>query len=413
MKKVLIICLIASLLVSSVVGTVAFAENNGIATYSNGTLQIAFNTNVKSITVTYNGTSTTYTSQSYVQVPIGVTVTWTATCADGYVIEGGSNTGTFTMTSYYQLAPHAEKLVTYPLTISLNSNVASISVTIDGTTTRYTSSTVVNVRSGASVGWAATAVTGYNLSSSSGSFTMTTASSIAPTTSVKTFTVTVTVNAGVEYIRVNGTRYDTSTTLSFSYGASVSWEASPKTGYTLSQTSGSFEVTSAKTIAPTTTAKTYILTVTVNTGVQSVVVKYGSNSKTFTSSGTLSVTHGTSVSWQANSKAGYTLSQTSGSFTMTNASTIAPATSVKSFKISIANYTPSNADAQFSWKLEWTSGKSLSGAVSDYVTMTVASDGKSVTLTFVKDFSAGEMVLTCYATADPTVKATCTVKCGS
>lgn len=412
MKKVLIICLIASLLVSSVVGTVAFAENNGIATYSNGTLQVACNPNVNSITITYGSTTNTYTSTAYLSIPVGTTVTWTAVTATGYEIEGG-NSGSFVMTSYYQFTPNAVKITTYPLTITVQSNVASISVTIDGTTTKYTFSTVVNVRSGASVSWTATAATGYNLSSSSGSFTMTTASSIAPTTSVKTFTVTVTVNAGVEYIRVNGTRYDSTTTLSFSYGSSVSWEASPKTGYTLSQTSGSFTVTSAKTIAPTATAKTYVLTVTVNTGVQSVVVKYGSNSKTFTSSGTLSVTHGTSVSWQANPKAGYILSQTSGSFTMTNASTIAPTASVKSFTISVASYTPSNADAQFSWKLEWASGKSLTSDVSNYVTMTVASDGKSVTLTFVKDFSTGEMVLTCYATADPTVKATCTVKCSS
>lgn len=334
-KKILIAILTLTLMVTSIVAPATTAS----AATSNGTLQVAFNTNVKSITVTYNGSSTTYTSQSYVQVPIGVTVTWTATCASGYAIKGGSNSGSFTMTSYYQLAPTAEKITTYPLSITFNSNVASISVTMNGTTTRYTSSTVVNVNSGTAVSWTATAATGYNLSASSGSFTMTTASSIAPTASIKTFAITVTVNTGVDYIRVNGTRYDSSTTLSFNYGNSVSWEASPKTGYTLSQTSGSF--------------------------------------------------------------------------TMTNASTIAPITNVKSFTISVASYTPSNADAQFSWKLEWASGKSLTGAVSDYVTMTVASDGKSVTLTFVKDFSAGEMVLTCYATADPTVKATCTVKCGS
>lgn len=266
MRKVLLIALIAALLVTSS-GT-AFAEDNGVVTYSNGTLHVAFNTNVKSITVTYNGTSTTYTSQNYVQVPIGVTVTWTATCADGYVIEGGSNTGTFTMTSYYQLNLKAEKLVTYPLTITVQSNVASLSVTIDGATTKYTSSTVVNVRSGASVSWTATAATGYNLSSSSGSFTMTTATYVSPTASVKSYTV-------------------------------------------------------------------------------------------------------------------------------------------------IATVTPANVTCTLGWTLAWASGKSLTGAVSDYVIMTVASDGKSVTLTFKKNFSAGEMVLTCYVVGNTSVKATCTVTCGS
>lgn len=401
MKKTLALVLTLSLLL------LPFSTGIPIANAaSNGTLQIAFNPNVKSITVTHSGTSNTYTSQSYVSVPVGVTVTWTATCADGYAVKGG-NSGSFTMTSFYQLAPTAEKVTMYPLTITLNTNVTSISVTIDGTTTKYTSSAVVNVKQGASVSWTAAVATGYNLSSSGGSFTMTTASSISPTASIKTFTVTVTLNTGVDSIRINGTSYTSSQRLTLNYGTSVSWSATPKTGYTLSQASGSFTVTSARTIAPTATLKTFTVKFVVDGSVvKTVNINYGQTVSSFTPS----VAGYNFVGWYSNSNLTESYNFSKG---VTTDLYLYAKMTVKSFTVSIASYAPPNADAKFSWKLEWTSGKSLTGAVSDYVTMTVASDGMSVTLTFKKNFSAGEMVLTCYATADPTVKATCTVKCSS
>ena len=93
--------------------------------------------------------------------------------------------------------------------------------------------------------------------------------------------------------------------------------------------------------------------------------------------------------------------------------TIYAKTTVKTFTISITSYLPANADPRFGWKLEWASGKALSGAVSDYVTLTVASNRLSATLTFKQDFTGGEMVLTCYSTLNANVKATVKVTCGS
>ncbi len=624
-KRLLVAALALILLGSAVIGPVggvALAETNG-------TLQIGINTNVKSITISYGSTTNTYTSTAYVSIPVGTTINWSAETATGYEIEGG-NSGSFEMTSYYKFAPSAVKITTYPLSISVGTNVTSISVTIDGTTTKYTSSTVVNVKQGASVSWTAVAPAGYNLSASSGSFTMTGAMSIAPTASIQTYTVAVTVNEGVDNIRVNGVNYSSSTTLTFNYGTSVSWTATAKTGYTLSQTSGSFTMTSSHKITPTATLNSYVLTVTLNTGVQSITVKYGSESKTFTESGSLSLVYGTSVSWSAVAKEGYTFIQTAsgsfimsaghtispnaqlkgytltvkvntgvesvtvkygsesktftesgsltvyhgtsvswttalkseytitssgtGSFTMTSAQTINPVATLnsytltvtvnenvqsvyvfygygeqtftesgtlsiqygcnvswsataktgykvipssdslvmsgaqeispiaemitykvlffengnvaktvvvnygekveayipdvvgydfggwytntgltdafdfsievktninlyaklteKSFTVSIASYLPTDAEPLFSWKLEWISGKELIGDATDYVIMRVAADGMSVTLTFKKAFSDGEMLLTCYASKDPNVFVTCSVKCG-
>lgn len=240
-------------------------------------------------------------------------------------------------------------------------------------------------------------------------------------------TVYITLNTGVASIGVCiGTTYDASSATIFTSsgefsgidGVTICWKATPKSGYTMSVTSSTYtpkalllnEISPSATKTGGTTY--YTLTVNVPTGVASVRVTYGSSSKTFNTSGTLSVTSGTSVSWTATAKPGYNLSSSSGSFTMTSAKTIAPTATVKSFTVRVSSYTPSDAYAAFSWTLEWAEGEELTGDPTDYVTMTVASDGMSVTLTFKKAFTAGTMILTCYATNNPSVSATCIITCG-
>lgn len=237
-------------------------------------------------------------------------------------------------------------------------------------------------------------------------------------------TVYVTLNTGVASIGVCvGTTYNESTATIFTSSGTypgmanvtLCWKATPKPGYTMSVTSSTFTLNALRynEIAPSATVSsgtTYTLTVKVPTGVASVRVTYGSSVKTFTTAGTLNVASGTSVSWTATAATGYNLTTGSGSFTMTSARTITPVAKAKSFTVT-ATLSPSGATADLTWTLEWASGKALTGAVTDYVTMTVASDGKSVTLTFKKAFTSGQMILTCYVTNNPSVKATCTVTC--
>ena len=446
---------------------------------TNYTVTVTLNAGVESIEVEYGSETKTFTSNGTLTLPSGTSLYWTATAATGYTLNIPS--GSFILSSDQTISP-TTRVSTYKLTVTINSNVASITVNYGSSSQTFTSSGSLTIEHGTSVSWTGKAKTGYKLSATSGSFTMTGAKTIAPTASIRSYKLTITVNEGVDYIVVNGTRYTSSSTVTLKYGTSVSWTASPKAGYTLSSSSGSFKMTGAKTIAPTTTQQTYTLTVTVNTGVSSIAVTYGSSSKTFTSSGTLTVTHGTSVSWTTTAKTGYTVTSNGGggtnitgnytisptaaintytvqffvngkvaktvtvnygekvsSFTpnvvgydfggwysnsgLTNAFdfntsitsnvTIYAKTTVKTFTISITSYLPANADPQFGWKLEWASGKALSGAVSDYVTLTVASNKLSVTLTFKQDFTGGEMVLTCYSTLNSNVKATVKVTCGS
>lgn len=237
--------------------------------------------------------------------------------------------------------------------------------------------------------------------------------------------VYITVNTGVASIGVCvGTTYDESIATIFTSsgefngldGVTICWKATPKSGYTMSVTSSTYTPRAAlyNEIAPSATKSSgttsYTLTVNVPTGVASVRVTYGSSSKTFTTAGTLSVTSGTSVSWTATAATGYNLTTGSGSFTMTSARTITPVAKAKSFTVT-ATCTPADEDVDLTWTLAWASGKALTGAVTDYVTMTVSADKKSVTLTFKKAFTNGQMILTCYATYNPSVKATCTVTC--
>lgn len=238
-------------------------------------------------------------------------------------------------------------------------------------------------------------------------------------------TVYITLNTGVASIGVCvGTTYDESTATIFTssgtyagiHKVTLCWKATPKPGYTMSVTSSTYTPAALiyNEIAPSATKSSgttsYTLTVNVPTGVARVRVTYGSSSKTFTTAGTLSVTSGTSVSWTATAATGYILTTGSGSFTMTSARTITPVAKAKSFRVT-ATCTPVDEDVDLTWTLAWASGKALTGAVTDYVTMTVSADKKSVTLTFKKAFTNGQMILTCYATYNPSVKATCTVTC--
>ncbi len=234
-----------------------------------------------------------------------------------------------------------------------------------------------------------------------------------------TYTLYIYVNTGVSSVTVNNgiedVTYTTSTSITV-LRSSVTWSATAKDGYTMDESSGTLTLVSddLNTLSPTASeivVTKYKLYVNLGTGVKSVKVIVNSTTYNFSSSSYMTVDANSSISWSATAASGYKTSS-GGGFVLTQETTISATATVESFTVT-ATVTPSDASCTLGWTLAWVSGKSLSGSVSDYVTMTVASDGKSVTLTFVKDFSAGEMVLTCYATADPTVKATCTVKCGS
>lgn len=410
-KRFLIIVLTLCLLISTVVSPVALAEGRAAVLPTSYKVTVTVNTGVQSILVQGGLADETFTSSGTMTVPEGRTLTWTATPKAGYEMDQAS--GTLVVASNFDVISPTASLKTYSVTITVNTGVDYI--VVNGN--RYTSSTTVTFNSGANVSWVAYAKAGYTLASSSGSFTVSGSHTIAPTASLNSFVLTVSVNSGVSSIKVtygsSSKTFTSSGTLTVSHGTAVSWTATAATGYSFTTSnSGSFTMSSNQSISPSTVINSYTLTVSVNSGVSSIKVTYGSNSRTFTSSGTLTISHGTAVSWTATAATGYNLSSSSGNFTMRAARTVAPTATVKSFTV-VASWTPSNLDVELGWTLAWSSGKALAGDASDYVTMQVASDGKSVSLTFKKNFAAGEMLLTCYVVDDPTVKATCTVKCGS
>lgn len=229
---------------------------------------------------------------------------------------------------------------------------------------------------------------------------------------LKTGVASISVCLGDTFNQDTAIVYTSDSTLFALPGKSYSWVATAKTGYVMDVESGVFTPVSGgtNTIAPTASKQSFTLTVVILNGMDNIKITYGSNSKTFTSTGTVDVEYGTSVSWTATAATGYNLTTGSGSFTMTSARTITPVAKAKSFTVT-ATCTPVDEDVDLTWTLAWASGKALTGAVTDYVTMTVSADKKSVTLTFKKAFTSGQMILTCYVTNNPSVKAMCTVTC--
>lgn len=143
------------------------------------------------------------------------------------------------------------------LTVIVNANVKQIDVTVDGVKTTYTSSTTVQVPVGVTVSWTATANTGYTLSASSGNLGQVTEDkTIAPTASVMTYTLTITINKGVKNISVKigleTTKFFTSsTTRSVEHGTKVTWTATANDGFKTDVASGTItSMTSNRVISP-------------------------------------------------------------------------------------------------------------------------------------------------------------------
>lgn len=116
----------------------------GGGTYS---LSVIFNEGVTAITV--NGTR--YTSSTVLKFPKGTSITWSATAATGRILN--TSGGTFVLNSDNTISP-TTTVQTYTLTVYLESWVNYIDVTINGSTTRYTSTTTVpNIPYNTKVTW--------------------------------------------------------------------------------------------------------------------------------------------------------------------------------------------------------------------------------------------------------------------
>lgn len=78
-----------------------FLEDTGVVYI---TLTVTVNAGVKQINVTVNGTTTTYIKSTKVQVPMGATVSWTATADTGFEMDTSSGTIS-SMTSNQTISP--------------------------------------------------------------------------------------------------------------------------------------------------------------------------------------------------------------------------------------------------------------------------------------------------------------------
>lgn len=268
-----------------------------------------------------------YTSSTTITIVDGDTVTYsvesTSNCYNASVtgtISSGSK-----LTTDGQSITTSSSIKKFNLTVSVCNGVKS--VTINGST-NWTSP--IQYDCGTTVTWSAEIEDGYVLEVKSGTIIMND-DQILNVCPVKTpRKLSLTIGDGVEYVTINGSRYPGSvknTTLTFEDGTVVNWSAKALEGYTITPSSGSITMNSDQSLVIDGVPTKYKIQITVPTGCKQINV-YVNNSTsaagTFSSSGEMEVQYGYSIRWEAIAESGYTMSPSSGSFTVDGDKTIAP-----------------------------------------------------------------------------------------
>lgn len=400
----------------TVTGNVSVAPT---ATPKNYILTVTVTGRVSSVTVQYGSTSKTFTESGTAEVPYGTTVSWSAVAKTGSAMDTAS--GSVTMYGPQSIAPTASA-IHYTVTVNVNAHVQSVRFG----DIEYTSSTTFQATYGAYYTWQATAEDGYTLSSSSGSFTVTGSLTISPTATLKSFTLSVTVNNNVSSVNVQRTSSPkaNATIGAITNGATIYWgdvltvSATPCNGFEMHAYQNEYTVSNNIVVAPVAKANEYKLLKNYNTGIAGIVVErlqspnkgvpYGivGNGETLYYGDVLRVT--------VTAARGYTVDGNSViEYTVSDNVTITPTATPKTFTVSISSYEPEEA-TRFAvrWTLEWASGVVAEGSTADYVEMIVADDGMSVTLTFKKDFHGNAMVLRCTSVYNENAFEIRSVTCG-
>lgn len=193
-----------------------------------------------------------------------------------------------------------------------------------------------------------------------GSVTVATSGNSITATAVRTPTVTVTKNTGIDkiYYKMNGASSFaewSSGKLNADRGTTVYWYATCQTGYTSTDAGSasspnSFQqLSSAKTIAPTATLSAVNITFTKGTGINKVYYKAnGASAFTEWTSGNILSNIGSTFYWYATASAGYT------------GNDIGSSTSPKSFTVSTAQ-TVNVTATRITWSLNVTMSNYVTG----------------------------------------------------
>lgn len=296
------------------------------------TLTITTNTGVNSISVKRTAAlvgdvATNVLLSNGAIIYYGDTLEITATPSTYYSLNQTSPY-TVTVSGNTTVSPTATRN-TNTITVTVNSNVSSISVTYYNTsgvqtTTQFTSSGSVTAQQGRAYSWTATANSNYTMSSSSGSGTLTSNTTISPTASPNSYTITFALGGSnygswgssskTAYYGDRLTRSGNSFACLTS-NSDVRWTNTftngSATGYTYNVTynleNQTFQtITGALTITATTsrTANNYAVSIAAGTGVSSVYLSTSSTATSGSASGT-SFAYGSTVYGFAVLTAGY------------------------------------------------------------------------------------------------------------
>lgn len=179
-------------------GGAAIATHNLLANkLIKNNITVVLNTGVNSIVVTKTdldgGQSTqTFISNGTCSSAINYPYAWTASAKSSYSVYPSSGSGYFHNGEYTVISPTATRK-TQTITISLPTNVASVTLTYynaseTSTTTTFTSNGSVTAAQGYTYSWTAKPARGYSLSSSSGTGTVSTVAITVPSTTATALT---------------------------------------------------------------------------------------------------------------------------------------------------------------------------------------------------------------------------------
>lgn len=226
-------------------------------------------------TLTVKNGSTTITSGT--KVNYGTVLTITHSGATGYTssCKAGSTTissgGTYTVTAAVTITSTAT-INSYTLTISPGANTSLTVKNSSGTTlasgAKVNYGTVLTVTFSASTGYNATCKYGNTSISSGGTFTMTAATTVATTATLKTYTLTISqaANSTVKVTRsgtalTNGATVSHFDVLTVTFSASTGYNASCMVNSSSINSGATYTVSGAVTVATTVALKEYKLTI--------------------------------------------------------------------------------------------------------------------------------------------------------
>ena len=249
----------------------------------------------------------------------GTVVTITATADEHYHITSGTGNYTITADTTIDITAAIDQF-TVTVNKDLGTDTVSLSPVSEGNIYDY--GTVVTV--------SATPLTGYDIISGTGEYTITEDTTVNVASQIQTFTVTVTQDANVDTVTLSPTPVEGK----YDYGTVVTVSAAPLTGYDIISGTGEYTITADTTIDIVSDIQHIDFTLIQDEHVDSVILSPEPVNGKYD--------YGTVVTVSATPVTGYDIVAGTGTYTITEATTVRVLTEIQTFTVTVTQ--DSNVD---------------------------------------------------------------------